>query len=315
VATGWTTEGSEFETWYGLSRQVLGPTRPPIQWVQGVISPGVKRPRREADHSSPASTKVKKIWIYTSTPPLFLHGVVLKYLSTGTILPFLFLDLLKVGKKFNLDTCRSNITPTTFCCEGTTTALHNIKQKRPITSKYWERSNWMWRKLHRDMHRIYTRTERSSLQVNHSDDTLHISNWRYKYSIFDILLLQRNKMLFCFTIFSRFSVCAYRRGFGLLNLLTTYRSYYKQLQYCRYFHNLQPTVTHTSILSLLVSTIRFLATDFNTGAITVSLNYSSSANWTRSVIFSAFHAELNSRLTAHLELPNSTYYSQLNSSL
>jgi hypothetical protein len=30
--------------------------------------PGVKRPRREADHSPAASAEVKKIWIYTTTP-------------------------------------------------------------------------------------------------------------------------------------------------------------------------------------------------------------------------------------------------------
>jgi hypothetical protein len=29
--------------------------------------PGVKRPGREADHSTPASAEVNKIWIYTST--------------------------------------------------------------------------------------------------------------------------------------------------------------------------------------------------------------------------------------------------------
>jgi hypothetical protein len=28
-----------------------------------------KWPRREADHSSPANVEVKKMWIYTSTPP------------------------------------------------------------------------------------------------------------------------------------------------------------------------------------------------------------------------------------------------------
>jgi hypothetical protein len=33
------------------------------------LSLGVKRPGREADHSLPASAEVKKMWIYTSTPP------------------------------------------------------------------------------------------------------------------------------------------------------------------------------------------------------------------------------------------------------
>jgi hypothetical protein len=31
-------------------------------------TPGIKRPRREADHSPVASAEVKKMWIYTPTP-------------------------------------------------------------------------------------------------------------------------------------------------------------------------------------------------------------------------------------------------------
>jgi hypothetical protein len=37
------------------SRPALGPTQPPIQWVWGALSPGVKRQGREADRSPPAS--------------------------------------------------------------------------------------------------------------------------------------------------------------------------------------------------------------------------------------------------------------------
>jgi hypothetical protein len=52
------------------SKPALGFTQP-IQWVSGALSPGVKRQRREADHSPPSSAELKKIWIYTrtSTPP------------------------------------------------------------------------------------------------------------------------------------------------------------------------------------------------------------------------------------------------------
>jgi hypothetical protein len=46
----------------------MGPTRPPIQWVPGAFSLGVKRQGREADHSPSASAEVKKRWIYTSIP-------------------------------------------------------------------------------------------------------------------------------------------------------------------------------------------------------------------------------------------------------
>jgi hypothetical protein len=34
----------------------------------GSYAPGVKRPKRESDHSPPASAEVQKMWIYTSTP-------------------------------------------------------------------------------------------------------------------------------------------------------------------------------------------------------------------------------------------------------
>jgi hypothetical protein len=52
-----------------LSRLSLNPTQTPVQWVPGTLSSGVKRRGREAHHSPPPSAEVKKIWIYTSTPP------------------------------------------------------------------------------------------------------------------------------------------------------------------------------------------------------------------------------------------------------
>jgi hypothetical protein len=51
----------------GSSRPALGSTQPPIQRVQGVLSPGVKRQRREAVHSPSTSAEVKKTRVYTST--------------------------------------------------------------------------------------------------------------------------------------------------------------------------------------------------------------------------------------------------------
>jgi hypothetical protein len=59
------------------SRIFPSPSRPDPLWGPpnllpngyGALSPGVKRPGCEADHSLPASAKVKKMWIYTSTPP------------------------------------------------------------------------------------------------------------------------------------------------------------------------------------------------------------------------------------------------------
>jgi hypothetical protein len=69
------------ETGYGLDNRGFGVRvpvglriftspylpQPPIQWVPEALSSGVKRQEREADHLRPASTEVKKTWIYTST--------------------------------------------------------------------------------------------------------------------------------------------------------------------------------------------------------------------------------------------------------
>jgi hypothetical protein len=59
------------------SRPALRPTKPPVQWVEGALSVGVKRPEREADDSPPPSAEVKECVNYTSTPPIRLHGFVL----------------------------------------------------------------------------------------------------------------------------------------------------------------------------------------------------------------------------------------------
>jgi hypothetical protein len=59
------------------SRTALGPTQPPIEWVPGALSLGVKRPEREADHLPPSSAEVKEyVELYVHSP-IRLHGVVL----------------------------------------------------------------------------------------------------------------------------------------------------------------------------------------------------------------------------------------------
>jgi hypothetical protein len=50
------------------SRPAVGPTQPPTQWVLWTLSPGVKQPRHEDDHSAPSSAEVKNTWSYTSNP-------------------------------------------------------------------------------------------------------------------------------------------------------------------------------------------------------------------------------------------------------
>jgi hypothetical protein len=53
-----------------VSRPALGPTQPPVQWVPGVLSPGLKaRPGRDADHLPPSSAEVVNEWeIYLLSP-------------------------------------------------------------------------------------------------------------------------------------------------------------------------------------------------------------------------------------------------------
>jgi hypothetical protein len=66
--TGWTAEGSEFDSQQGhstASRATLGPTQPSILW----IPQGAKRPEREAVQSSLSSAKVQNAWKYTSNAP------------------------------------------------------------------------------------------------------------------------------------------------------------------------------------------------------------------------------------------------------
>jgi hypothetical protein len=76
LATDWMTkgQGSRLDRVKNFhfsisSRQAVGSTWTPSQWVPRDLSPVVMRPEREADHSPPASAEVKKTWIYTLTPP------------------------------------------------------------------------------------------------------------------------------------------------------------------------------------------------------------------------------------------------------
>jgi hypothetical protein len=78
IATGYELDGR----WVGV-RVPVGVRFSPLHVAQtgsgahsasypagaGSYFPGVKRPGREADHSSPTSAEVKNTWIYTSTPP------------------------------------------------------------------------------------------------------------------------------------------------------------------------------------------------------------------------------------------------------
>jgi hypothetical protein len=67
-------EGSEFLSQYGPDFSPLyviqtGLGAHPASNSMGTLSPWIKRLGSEADHSPPTSAEVKKMWIYTSTPP------------------------------------------------------------------------------------------------------------------------------------------------------------------------------------------------------------------------------------------------------
>jgi hypothetical protein len=88
LATGWTIGVLEFDFRRGLviflfttaSRTALGPTQPPIKWVPGALSLGVKRSGREADHSPPSSAEVKeRVELYLHPPYAFMAWYFVKH--------------------------------------------------------------------------------------------------------------------------------------------------------------------------------------------------------------------------------------------
>jgi hypothetical protein len=82
-ATSFLHSAKEFVTCYILEilnpliTTALGPTQPPIQWVPGSPSLGVKRPGREADQSPPSSAEIRECVELYLHSPIRLHGVVL----------------------------------------------------------------------------------------------------------------------------------------------------------------------------------------------------------------------------------------------
>jgi hypothetical protein len=77
-ATGWTSEGPSFDSQHDQAmflgsrsfRPAVGSTQPLIQWVPRSLTPGEKRPWREAGHYSPYAD-VENVWSYISTPCVF----------------------------------------------------------------------------------------------------------------------------------------------------------------------------------------------------------------------------------------------------
>jgi len=92
-ATGWTIGVLGFDSRRCLGlfifttafRTALEPTQPPIQWVPGAFSLGVKLPGREADHSPPSSAEViecVELYLHSPSMPSW-RGTQLKRKHTG----------------------------------------------------------------------------------------------------------------------------------------------------------------------------------------------------------------------------------------
>jgi hypothetical protein len=54
------------------SKLALGPTQPPIQWIQECLSLGENQTRRESDHSPPSSSEIKSGGAVPPLPPMCL---------------------------------------------------------------------------------------------------------------------------------------------------------------------------------------------------------------------------------------------------
>jgi hypothetical protein len=71
-------------------------TQPPIQWVPGILSLGVKRPECEADDSPPSSAEVKNAWSYNSSPQyVFMAWCLVKHKDNFTF-TFTFVSTTEV---------------------------------------------------------------------------------------------------------------------------------------------------------------------------------------------------------------------------
>jgi hypothetical protein len=57
--------------------------------MPGSLSPGIKRPVCEADHSTVISANVENGGVILALP-ISLHGLVFNSLNTGTTLPFIY---------------------------------------------------------------------------------------------------------------------------------------------------------------------------------------------------------------------------------
>jgi len=97
IATGYELDGPGMESRWGrdfphLSRPVLGPTQPPVQWVSGLSPGGKERPGRDTDPSLPSSAvghERVELYLYSPCGPYGLYWA--SVLVQGCTLHFYFI--------------------------------------------------------------------------------------------------------------------------------------------------------------------------------------------------------------------------------
>jgi hypothetical protein len=116
-------------------------TQPPVQWVSGALSLGIKWPWREADHSPPPSAEVKEcveLHLCSSNTPLW-HGDHLIAQRQLLPLPSVMLKVVFQGGYSGL-TCSSN--------KVKNKSMHYFvgksHEKQPLDSVTDERPTLIW---------------------------------------------------------------------------------------------------------------------------------------------------------------------------
>jgi hypothetical protein len=79
-------QGQEIFLFSTVYRSALGPAQPPIRWILGTLSLGVKLPGHKADHLHPFSAEVKN---GGAVPPLSQYTFMAWYFLS-TRIPLLF---------------------------------------------------------------------------------------------------------------------------------------------------------------------------------------------------------------------------------
>jgi hypothetical protein len=124
------------------SRTALVPTQPPIQWVPGSLSLGLKRPGREADHSPPSSAEVKEwveLYLHSPDTPSW-RGAQLKHRDNFT---FTFTFTFTFCPRIYLDGLRKT---TKNCSRVSWLPNRYSKLGAPIRSRVQVTEPWNWLK-------------------------------------------------------------------------------------------------------------------------------------------------------------------------